>query len=334
MLNAALTITQLRSGYTARLEGERRLSPYSLRNYNHTLDLFIAFLQDHTGEVITAPLLAELEARDFRAFLAMRTMAGLAAPSLRLDLSAIKGFYRYIQMQTGLNNLALGAVRGPKLPPRLPKPLTRHDASTLCAATNPHPSAEQASHKPKDGKTLPHKDKPAWQRARDHALLTLLYGAGLRISEALSLRWQDAPLAQSLTIYGKGGKTRIVPVLDQVRTTIADYQRALEQDREARLFPASFEQVPPLFYAARGGKYSPRMAQKLIQELRIALALPESATPHALRHSFATHLLSSGGDLRSIQELLGHSSLSATQRYTAVDADGLQKIHRQAHPRG
>ena len=309
----------LRKEFATWLEAERRMSVYTQRNYLHTLDAFAGFLREHTGDALSLDGLGRLEARDFRSFLAKRRMEGLSARSRRLDVSALRAFYRYLRKAHHLSNPALATVRAPKLPPRLPKPLNRQDAEDLCTA----PTAAPA--------------RGAWETARDQALLTLLYGAGLRISEALSLDWIDVPFTDSLTIHGKGGKTRLVPVLPQVRDAVMRYVTALERDATATIYPARFdarEEAPPLFFSTRGERYSPRMAQKLIQSLRGALGLPESVTPHALRHSFASHLLSSGGDLRAIQELLGHSSLAATQRYTAVDADALQQVYRQAHPRG
>ena len=230
----------------------------------------------------------------------------LAARSLSQALSAIRTFHGYLDRRLGVSNAAIGLVRGPKVRPGAPRPVTEDQAQGLI---------EEAGLDT---------DKPAWEIARDEALLTLLWGCGLRISEALSLTLADAPLADAIRITGKGGKTRIVPVLPAVREAVDAY--AAKQ-------PFVLNAGDQIFRAPRGGPLSPRHAQALMQRLRGRLGLSDRATPHALRHSFATHLLGAGADLRSIQELLGHASLSTTQRYTAVDAAGLMAAYGKAHPR-
>ena len=221
-------------------------------------------------------------------------------------LSAIRTFHRWLDRRCGMANDALALVRGPRVKPGAPRPVTEDQARGLITE-----AAEDI-------------DRDDWEAARDEAVLTLLYGCGLRISEALSLRRADAPLRDSIRIVGKGSKERVVPVLPVVREAVDAYVAAL---------PFALSPDEPLFRAHRGGPLGPRPVQALMQRLRGRLGLPDSATPHALRHSFATHLLGAGADLRSIQELLGHASLSTTQRYTAVDAAGLLSIYAKAHPR-
>ncbi len=241
-----------------------------------------------------------------RAYLAHRRGGDhpLAPRSVSQALSALRAFHRWLDRRLGAPNASLGLVRGPKLPRGVPRPVSEDQARALIE------DAGEA-------------DREGWETARDAALLTLLWGCGLRISEALLLRRADAPLGETLRITGKGGKTRLVPVLQAVREAVDAYLAAL---------PFGLAPDEALFRAIRGGAYSPRHAQALMQTLRGRVGLPASATPHALRHSFATHLLGAGADLRSIQELLGHASLSTTQRYTAVDSAGLLAIYAKAHP--
>ncbi len=251
--------------------------------------------------------LSEVSAGGLRAYLAFRRAGdhALAPRSVSQALSAIRSFHRWLDRRMDTPNAAIGLVRGPRLPAGVPRPVSEDQA---------HGLIEEAAG---DG------DRADWEVARDEALLTLLWGCGLRISEALSLTAADVPLAQSILITGKGGKTRLVPVLPVVREAVAHYVAAL---------PLALSPKDPLFRAVRGGAYSPRHAQALMQKLRGRLGLPDSATPHALRHSFATHLLGAGADLRSIQELLGHASLSTTQRYADVDAASLLSAYAKAHP--
>ncbi len=249
--------------------------------------------------------LAALRAADFRGWLAARANRDLAKSSSARALSSLRGLFRHLQRAGLAANSAIDAVKTPKLPRTLPKPLTAPEAGKLLEA-----AADEA--------TQP------WVAKRDAALLTLLYGGGLRIAEALSLTRAQAPRGDSLVVTGKGRKQRMVPMLPIVVAAIADYLGAC---------PFALPGTAPLFVGVRGGPLNPRIAQRLIATLRVDLGLPETATPHALRHSFATHLLANGGDLRSIQELLGHASLSTTQRYTAVDRAKLLEVYDKAHPR-
>ncbi len=288
------------------LESEKRVSAHTLDAYSRDLAAFLSFLAEHRGGAVDIAGLESLVLRDFRAWLAARAGRGLSNASSARALSVVRNFYRWGERQGRFENSQIAALRTPKTGRALPKALTAPDAQDLVAA--PAPS-----------------EQPAWILARDHAVLLLLYGAGLRIGEALGLTASDLPRdpEMPLRITGKGGKTRMVPLLPEVRRALDDYR--------ARA-PFAPEPEEPLFRGLRGGPLSPRIVQLLIQNLRRGLGLPESTTPHALRHSFATHLLAAGADLRGIQELLGHASLSTTQRYTAVDPSGLLKAY-QAHPR-
>jgi len=305
------SLAEWRARFEQSLKAERRASAYTLRNYGAALERFERFLAAYRGEAASLDALSRLEMRDFRAFLAERRREGLAPPSLKLELSALKSFFRFLRKRAGVENDAIDAMRGPRMKERLPRPVSAADAAALierAATTSPSPRAAE------------------WEKARDAALFTLLYGAGLRISEALSLRRRDAPLGETLRITGKGGKTRAVPLIAAAREAVDAYVRACPH-------VAGAAADGPLFYSLRGKPLSPALAQRTMRRLRGALGLPDSATPHALRHAFATHLLAAGGDLRAVQELLGHASLAATQRYTKVDADGLLKVFDRAHPR-
>ena len=299
------SLSELIAEFDAHLRGERRASRYTRRNYLATLGLFDAFLTAHLGGGAPMEALEGLEARDFRAFLASRREDGISAASLKLDLSALKAFFRFLRERHNIDNDAISILRGPKAKERLPRPVAEEDASRLLAAASTSESAP-------------------WVRARDVAMFTLLYGAGLRISEALSLTESDAPLGSTLRIKGKGGKSRDVPLLPLIPKAIEDYRA---------LCPYGGEKNDPLFWSVRGKALSPRLVQMEMKKITRSLGLPESATPHALRHSFATQLLAHGGDLRAVQELLGHTSIAATQRYTKVDATTLLRVYDQAHPR-
>lgn len=290
------------------LENERRASPRTLEAYRRCVAAYLEFLQAHRGGAVTLADLGAVGAADIRAYLAFRRTGErpLGARSLSQSLSAIRAFHRFLDRRLSTPNSAVSLVRGPKVRPGLPRPVSETQARAMIAE-----AGETDEHAP-------------WRAARDQALLTLLWGCGLRISEALGLKRGDAPLPASLRITGKGGKTRLVPVLPQVREAVDSYVEAL---------PVGLAPDEPLFRASRGGPLSARHAQALVQTLRGRLGLPERATPHALRHAFATHLLGAGADLRSIQELLGHASLSTTQRYTEVDVAGLMRAYVQAHPR-
>ncbi|GGY42211.1 tyrosine recombinase XerC [Parvularcula lutaonensis] len=302
-------LTSLTARFLDTLRAERRASPYTVRNYGSALAHFAEFMSGHLGGMPTAKSLNSLKTRDFRAFLASRHREGLDAATLRLELSAVRSFFRYWDRQGVLSSAALSALKSPKKRAVLPRPVSAPNAEKLLQA---------ASEQPGDA---------SWIAKRDTALFTLLYGAGLRISEALGLGWH---IGQGhLRIHGKGGKSRDVPLLPAVREAIRAYKAALAQQVPGFLA----QDDPPLFFGARGGRLSATVAQARMRHLRKALGLPESATPHALRHAFATELLAGGADLRVIQELLGHASLASTQRYVAVDPDRLAAEHRRCHPR-
>jgi integrase/recombinase XerC len=289
------------------LGSERRMSPKTVEAYCRDVIQFLGFLAEHLGG---APSLKELSAvtpADVRAFLAARRGEGIGSRSLMRTLAGTRAFARFLE-RTGKGRLdALAAVRTPKIPKTLPRPLTTAAAKRMA---DPDLAAGDG-HEP-------------WIHARDAAVLALLYGSGLRISEALGLARADARAGDVITVTGKGRKQRMVPVLPQVQTLVRTY---------IALCPYDLQDAGPLFVGAKGGPLSARVVQLAMVRLRGALGLPETATPHALRHSFATHLLGRGGDLRSIQELLGHASLSTTQIYTQVDSERLLAAYRSAHPR-
>jgi len=289
------------------LAHERRSSHRTLEAYGFAAGRYIAFLEQHRGEAISLAALGGITAGEVRAWLAHLRQGDrpLSPRSLSQALSAIRSFHGFLDRRLDTPNAAIALVRGPRVKPGAPRPVSEDQARGLIAEPGLDP------------------DREAWEAARDEAVLTLLYGCGLRISEALSLRRADAPLPGSLRILGKGSKTRIVPVLPAVRDAIEAYLAEV---------PFALSPDEPLFRAKRGGPLSPRHVQATVQTLRSRLGLPASATPHALRHSFATHLLGAGADLRSIQELLGHASLSTTQRYTQVDAAALLSAYSKAHP--
>jgi integrase/recombinase XerC len=294
--------------WLAYLNHERRSSPRTLEAYGDAARRYVAFLEQHRGETASAEALGQVSAAELRAFLASRRQGArpLSPRSLSQSISAVRAFHRWLDRRLDIANPAIALVRGPRVAPGVPRPVNEDQARGLIA----EPALDA--------------DREDWEVARDQALLTLLYGCGLRISEALSLTRGDVPLAETIRVTGKGGKTRIVPVLPVVREALAAYVAAL---------PAPLEAHEGLFRAKRLGPYSPRHAQAMMQLLRGRLGLPASATPHALRHSFATHLLGAGADLRTIQELLGHASLSTTQRYADVDAAALLSAYSSAHPR-
>ncbi|MNQ76298.1 Tyrosine recombinase XerC [compost metagenome] len=309
MADAGLTSDQALLAWLEHLAHERRLSPRTLEAYGHVGRLYVAFLERHRGGPQTLADLGAVTAAEVRAHLAERRSGDrpLNARSLSQTLAAIRGFHVFLDRRCGVAAPQLALVRGPRVKSSLPRPVTEDQARGLLHEPEADPDAEP------------------WEAARDRAVLTLLYGCGLRISEALSLKRSDAPLPDALRITGKGDKMRIAPVLPQVREAVDAY---------LALQPVVLEADQPLFRAKRGGPLSPRHVQATVQRLRGRLGLPASATPHALRHSFATHLLGAGADLRSIQELLGHASLSTTQKYTQVDAARLLAAYADAHPRG
>jgi integrase/recombinase XerC len=285
------------------LNAERRMSDKTLDAYRRDVAQFLSFLAEHLGGAPTLKELAALSPQDVRAFMAARRGQGIGSRSLMRGLAGARSFARYLERNGKGKVAALSAVRAPKVAKTLPKPL---------AVT----SARQMS----DADLRAGEEREPW-------VLALLYGSGLRISEALSLKRKDIPApgaGDTLIVKGKGGKERMVPVLPQVLKLIADYDA---------LCPYDPGRDGPMFIGARGGPLSPRIVQLAMARLRGALGLPATATPHALRHSFASHLLARGGDLRAIQELLGHASLSTTQIYTAVDSEQLLNAYRSAHPR-
>jgi len=291
------------------LSAERRASPHTLAAYAHDLGAFLDFLSFHQGGPPGLADLAALKSGDFRAWLAHRTRAGLARSSTARALSVVRGFYRFLDREGLAHNAAIGAVRSPRATRAVPKALAVAEMADLLETVR-EPDRETTE---------------PWVAARDVAVLTLLYGGGLRISEALGLNRRDVPSScNSLVVAGKGGKQRMVPLLPIVVDAIAEYVAACPY----RLAPEG-----PLFVGVRGGRLNPRIVQGRMQTLRAQLGLANEATPHALRHSFATHLLGAGGDLRTIQELLGHASLSTTQRYTDVDAEQMLDVYAKAHPR-
>jgi integrase/recombinase XerC len=285
--------------------GERRVSRHTLDAYVRDLAGFLDFLMEHLGGPPTLSDLATLEPADLRAWLAWRGAAGVGRTSQARGLSTLRGFFRWLDREGIAHNPAIAQVRGPRPGAGVPKALAEDEAREALEA-------------------VAGLQEEPWVAKRDLALVTLLYGAGLRLGEALALNQRDAPAGGAMTVTGKGRKQRIVPVLPVVLTAVEDYRRSC---------PMTLGPDDPLFVGVRGGRLNPGVVQRQVRHVRDMLGLPESATPHALRHSFATHLLGRGGDLRTIQELLGHASLSTTQRYTAVDTARLKRMHDAAHPR-
>lgn len=292
--------------WQAWLRDEKRASPHTCLAYQRDLTHFLAFLMGHQGQHATLADLAALRTADFRAWLAVRAAAGLKRSSTARALSTLRGFFRWLKRRGLADNAALASLRTPKVPKAVPKALTAAEAEEAIA-------------------TVAELSDDDWIGKRDCAVLLLLYGCGLRIGEALGLTRGMAPKSgqDSLLVTGKGNKQRMVPLLPVVTAAVADYLAAC---------PFVQAKDAPLFLAKRGGPLTARRVQQRMQDLRALLGLPESATPHALRHSFATHLLAGGGDLRAIQELLGHASLASTQRYTEVDVAGLLEVYDRAHP--
>jgi len=306
LIIAAPDLIAERQAWLASLAGERRLAGLTLEAYERDTRQFLQFLTGHLGGPARIEDIHMLKPADFRGFLAARRRDGVGARSLGRHLAGIRSFLRFLEKKGLVNAAGAGAVRSPKQPKSLPKPLLPDQALDVIAT----------------GGDL---QEEAWIGARDAAVLALLYGCGLRISEALGLTPNDLPDGTTtLRITGKGNKTRLVPLLAIVLDAVKHYQALCP-------FPLAADQS--LFRGARGGPLQPAIIQRQMQKLRGALGLPETATPHALRHSFATHLLSGGGDLRTIQELLGHASLSTTQVYTGVDSARLLDIYDRAHPR-
>jgi integrase/recombinase XerC len=296
--------------WLSHLRAERRLSPKTLEAYARDVRQCLEFLAEHWGTRVTLSRFAALQASDVRAFMAMRRSDDIGGRSLMRALAGLRSFGRFLEQEGKGKVGALSAIRAPKVGKSLPKPIQMAAAKRLA-------DADERAGEARD----------PWIWARDAAVMALLYGSGLRISEALGLKRRDVPqpgAGDVLVVTGKGNKTRMVPVLQNVLTLIHDY---------VAMCPYQLAPEGPIFVGARGGPLRARIIQLTMERLRGALGLPDSATPHALRHSFATHLLTRGGDLRAIQELLGHASLSTTQIYTGIDTERLLEVYRTAHPR-
>ncbi|MEH2473168.1 integrase/recombinase XerC [Nitrobacteraceae bacterium AZCC 2161] len=307
---AAEDVSLQMTRWLSHLRAERRLSPKTLEAYSRDLRQFLMFLAEHWGARVSLPRFAALQASDVRAFMAARRGDDIGGRSLMRALAGLRSFGRFLEREGNGTVGALSAIRAPKVGKSLPKPLQMASAKRLTDAD------ERAG-----------ENRDPWIWARDAAVMALLYGSGLRISEALGLKRREVPAPGAgdvLIVNGKGNKTRMVPVLQNVLALIQDY---------AAMCPHPLPAEGPMFVGARGGPLSPRIIQLTMERLRGALGLPDSATPHALRHSFATHLLTRGGDLRAIQELLGHASLSTTQIYTGIDTERLFEVYKTAHPR-
>ena len=307
LVTAAPGLARAGLEWAAHLESERRLAGNTLEAYRRDLSQFFTFLTGHLGQPPGLEDISALKTADLRSFLAARRNQGVGPRTLGRQVAALRSFGRFCDKRGYAATTAFTTVRPPKQPKSIPKALSVSESREVID------TAEMLAEEP-------------WIAARDAAVLSLLYGCGLRISEALGITRRDAPVngRDSLRVVGKGGKERVVPVLPAVSRAVAAYIAACPHH------------LPPdqaLFRGARGPPLLPRIIQKAVERLRFTLGLPETATPHALRHSFATHLLGRGGDLRTIQELLGHASLSTTQIYTHVDADRLLDIYRRAHPR-
>jgi integrase/recombinase XerC len=302
-LPIAPDLQQSLADWQAWLAAERRMSAHTVAAYRSDVFAFLKFLSGHGGGAVNHTALANAAIGDFRSWLADLARSDHSVTSRGRALSSLRSLYGFLDRRGVLHNAAIGAVRSPKLPKTLPRPLSETDAAALL-------------HEAEDA-TASH-----WVGLRDRALFTLLYGAGLRISEALSLKRADLAGGTMLRITGKGNKQRAVPLLAEVKAAIDAYQDACP-------FASTY-----LFVGEKGDVLNPGVAQRAMRNLRRQLQLPDTATPHALRHSFATHLLAGGADLRAIQELLGHASLSTTQRYTEVEATRLMDVHKAAHPRG
>ena len=309
VLPAAPDLAAAVSAWLRQLATERRLSAHTVEAYGRDARQFLAFLHERFGASPSVADFTDCAPGDVRAFLARRRADGIEGRSLQRALSALRSLGKHIALEGGDAASALGAIRAPKASRRLPRPLPADDATAVTTTA------------PREGEA-----RDQWVLARDAAVLALCYGAGLRISEALGIRRADAPIGavDAITVVGKGKKTRSAPVIAPVRKAVEAY---------LALCPHSLKPDGSLFVGARGGPLSPRIVQLAMERMRGALGLPDTATPHALRHSFATHLLARGGDLRTIQDLLGHASLSTTQVYTAVDSARLLAAYRSAHPR-
>ena len=305
LIHAAANLQHAIERWRRQLSGERRMAAKTVEAYSRDVEQFLTFLTMHLGGAPSLAELRELRIADLRAFMAARRTDGAGSRTLARGLAGIRSLVHFLEREGEVNSAIFAAVRAPRAGRSLPRPL-------------PAPAAREMVD---PDSAL---DEEPWIASRNTAVLTLLYGCGLRISEALTLARADAPSDSALRVIGKGGKERVVPVLPVVAAAIAEY---------LRLCPYHTPPGGPLFVGARGERLNPRIVQRAMARLRGALRLPASATPHALRHSFATHLLAAGGDLRMIQELLGHASLSTTQVYTEVDPTRLLEAYTKAHPR-
>jgi integrase/recombinase XerC len=302
---ASAGATDLLERWLAQLSAVRQRSPKTVEAYRRDVAGYLGFVAGHRGGPMGLRALGAVTLAELRAWMAAERGRGLSARSLARALSAVRSFYNWLDAAEGVDCAAIHVVRSPKLPARLPRPVPEGGARAIVSTISA--------------------DAEPWISARDQAALTLIWGSGLRISEALGLRQGDAPLRDVIRVTGKGGKQREVPVLPAACQAVERY-RALCPHAPAR--------HDALFLGARGGPLNPRLLQKAMATARMALGLPPSATPHALRHSFATQLLAAGGDLRATQELLGHASLSSTQIYTGVDETRLMEVYEKTHPRG
>lgn len=291
-------------GWLAAQRALRGASENTIEAYGRDVAGFLAFMTEHHGETQGLGALSRIDTSDMRSWMAFTRSQDVGPRSLARKLSAVKTFYRWLSEREGFAPTAVLAIRAPKFQRKLPRPLSPEAASEVI-------------------ETLDLQSQTPWIAARDQAVVTLLYGCGLRISEALGLTGADLPISAALRIIGKGDKERIVPVIAPARAAV---------ERYVRICPFDISRDGPLFLGARGGRLGPRAIQKVIERTRARLGLPATATPHAMRHSFATHLLNAGGDLRAIQELLGHASLSTTQAYTGVDTARLMEVYARAHP--
>ena len=304
-IQAAPDLAEKFSAWLDFLEHEKRFSRHTLRAYSKDLETFFAFLTRHLGKSPSMNDLGDVSIRDFRSWLSKETASGAGAATRARHLSSVRSFLKWMDRQGHLHNAAVGAVRTPKQPKKLPRAMDVKTAMKVVEET----AKQNPGH---------------WAGLRDQALFTLLYGCGLRIDEALKLNFGSRPQSGEVRVIGKGSRERMVPVLPAVQKILDDY---------IAVCPFPFEKSSPLFRGTRGGRLNQGVAQRQMRILRKALGLPESLTPHALRHSFATHILVNGGDLRSIQELLGHASLKTTQRYTEFDNAQLLEVYKRSHPR-
>jgi integrase/recombinase XerC len=298
--------TDLLERWLAQLSAVRQRSPKTIEAYRRDVAGYMGFIALHQGGPAGLRGLGAVTLTELRAWMAAERGRGISARSLARALSAVRSFYNWLDAAEGVDCAAIHVLRSPKLPARLPRPVPEAGARAIVSAISA--------------------DAEPWIAARDQAALTLIWGSGLRISEALGLRQGDAPLAEVIRVTGKGAKQREVPVLPAARQAVEHYRALCPYYAPGR--------NDALFLGARGGPLNPRQLQKAMAAARMALGLPPSATPHALRHSFATQLLAAGGDLRAIQELLGHASLSSTQVYTGVDETRLMEVYEKTHPRG